>query len=107
WRVIAQGPDQGAELAARLRSILADEATYSRSHKMCFWPGVAFRVHSGDEVVDVLVCFYCDNLYCGPPRDLAPNAENLSFDGSPRRADLVRLAKEAFPDDKEIQALED
>jgi hypothetical protein len=33
--------------------------------------------------------------------------ENGSFKGSPRREDLVRLAKETFPDDKEIQALEE
>jgi hypothetical protein len=33
--------------------------------------------------------------------------ENVTFGGSPRHDDLVRLAKQAFPDVKEIQALSD
>jgi hypothetical protein len=53
--------------------------------------------------VGVLICFYCDNLYCGPAPDRVPRT--LSFHSTPARARLVRLAKEAFPDDKEVQGL--
>jgi hypothetical protein len=101
--VIAQGKDQGREFAAKLAGILFDERTYTKEYKKCFWPGVAFRVWKGEEHVDVLICFHCSNFYCGPPTDEVE--VTATFKGSDRRDDLVRLAQEAFPDDKEIQAL--
>jgi hypothetical protein len=55
--------------------------------------------------VDVLICFKCDNLYCGPQVEYA--RENATFNRSPQRRRLVQLAKEAFHDDAEIQALPD
>jgi hypothetical protein len=64
---------------------------------------VGFRAWKEEEAVDVLICFTCDNLYCGPPTDQAK--ENAGFRGSPRRDDLLQLAKEAFPEDAEIQSL--
>jgi hypothetical protein len=101
--VTARGKDQGKEFAGELADILADEKTYSRGGEACFWPGVAFRVWKGEECVEVLVCFLCDNFYCGPP---APGeGVKGSFHGTPARARLVRLAQEAFPEDKEIQGL--
>ncbi len=105
YLVTAQGQDQGKEFADRLADILADERTYSDARPTCFRPGVAFCVWKGEEVVDVLLCFQCSNFYCGPPKD--PADDNACFKDSPRRPDLVRLAKEAFPDDKEIQALKE
>jgi hypothetical protein len=105
YPVIAQGPDQGAAFAGRLADVLSDRAAYTDNYAKCFWPGVAFRAWKDGERVEVLICFQCDNLYAGPPRDRA--RENASFHGSPRRRDLVRLAKEALPEDKDIQALKD
>ena len=55
--------------------------------------------------MDVIICFRCGNFYYGPPTDWAK--ENACFRGSPRTGDLVRLAKEAFPDDEKIQALKE
>jgi hypothetical protein len=104
--VTAQGKDQGRKFAGKLLDILNDNKTYTNKYALCFWPGIAFRVWKEEECVEVLICFLCDNLYCGPPPKGMAN-ENASFVGSPRRADLVRLAKEAFPDDKEIQGLVD
>jgi hypothetical protein len=103
--VTARGADQGGAFADRLAGLLSRPSTYSYAFAGCFWPGVAFRVWKGEECTEVLICFQCDNLYAGPPQDRA--MENASFAGSPRRRDLVRLAKEAFPDDPEIQALEE
>ena len=103
--VTAQGQDQGKELADKLTAILSDEQTCTDNYAKCFWPGVAFRVWKGEETVEVLICFKCDNLYHGPPKDAA--VYNASFLGSPRRPDLLRLVKEAFPDDKEVQGLKD
>jgi len=106
FRVIAQGPDLGNEFAYKLAEVLFDKTTWTEDFAKCFWPGIAFRIWKNNEAVDVLICFKCDNLYCGPSSDKGVR-ENASFWHSPRRTDLLRLAKEAFPDDQEIQALED
>jgi hypothetical protein len=104
YSIVAQGDDQGPEFAAKLAGVLLDESGYSNMWARCFWPGVAFRVWKGKQSIDVLVCFTCDNLYCGPASERA--GENISFAGSSMRRQLVELAKEAFPDDTEVQALE-
>jgi hypothetical protein len=104
--VTARGPDQGPAFAARLKEILSDEKTYSDSYAKCYWPGVAFRAWDDKECVDFIVCFVCDNFYLGPPSDQRVR-ENGSVVETPARARLIRLAKEAFPDDKEIQGLKE
>ena len=103
YPVTAQEADQGKRFADKLAGVLSDGRTYSTMYAGCFNPGVAFRVWKGDESVDVVICFQCENFYCGPPQ--AEEMENASFHGTPARARLVRLAKEAFPDDQDIQAL--
>jgi hypothetical protein len=105
WRVTSQGRDQGPEFATRLADILADEASYSQTFAGCFYPGVAFRVWSGEDCVDCILCFYCDNFYLGPPVEGRFAYETASFYDTPARRRLVRLAKEAFPDDPDIQNL--
>jgi hypothetical protein len=106
YAILAHGTDQGSEFAAKLGGVLADEKTYTDVSAKCFWPGVAFRVWKGAESVDVIICFKCQNFYLGPPTEQNVT-ENASFHGSSNASRLVRLAKEAFPDDKEIQALID
>lgn len=101
--VTARGTDQGKEFAHKLADILSDEKTYSDDRAACFWPGVAFRVWKGEESAEVLICFQCNNFYCGPPAPVAK--ETANFTDPPARVRLVRLAQEAFPDDKDIQAL--
>jgi hypothetical protein len=105
YPVTAKGKGRDQDFAKKLTAILLDETTYTDQFAKCYWPGVVFRVWKDKEAVDVIICFKCGNFYCGPPA--SDVRENGSFSGSPRRADLVRLAKEAFPDDKEIQALEE
>ena len=51
-----------------------------------------------------MICFKCHNFYIGPLTD-KPVMENASFSGSRNASRLLRLAKEAFPDDKEIHEL--
>jgi hypothetical protein len=103
--VWAQGKDQGNDFASRLAEVLNDKQTYTDVFVRCFWPGVAFRAWKDDEYIDIVICFKCENLYCGPPREENSTAGNVSFFRTPARPRLVQLAKEAFPDDKEIQAL--
>lgn len=105
FRVISQGTDQAEAFAAELADILLDNRTYTDKRAACYWPGVAFRMWKDDQSVDVLICFICHNLYCGRPVKIAE--ENSSFAQSPAESRLIRLAKEAFPDDAEIQALKE
>jgi hypothetical protein len=104
-----RGRTLGKEFGQELAGIMSDHRTYSNSWAKCFDPGVAFLVWQGDDRIDILICFGCDNLYCGPPDEHAGEVghvgENVSFVGSPARAQLLRLVKLAFPDDKEIQSL--
>jgi hypothetical protein len=104
FRVIAQGPDQARPFAAKLAEVLLNEK-FDPSGAKCFWPGVSYRVWKDDEYADVLICFSCHNLYCGPPKEEV--MENAGFSASRVRSKLVRLAREALPEDKEVQELKD
>jgi hypothetical protein len=104
YPILAVGKEQGPDFAARLGKVLRSWGVAKSSKKCAFEPGVAFRVWSGDRALEVLVCFKCDDLWphvVGEPGEL--HDEWLEFDAV--RADLVALAKEAFPDDPKIQAL--
>jgi len=105
YPILSQSKNQGAEFAGRLASVLNDGSTYSESFAKCFWPGVAFRVWRNEESVDVLICFFCHNFYLGPSSQ-GRVMETASFLDTPAVAKFLKLAKEAFPDDKDIQDLE-
>jgi hypothetical protein len=78
---------------------MKDETYFGGAYK-CFEPGVGFRIWNGKESVDMTVCFICERFLLGE----APG----DFGGSPGIfGQLAKLAKEAFPDDKEIQGLPD
>lgn len=87
---------------ARLRRVLADRETYDFDlHKKCeFQPGVALRFDAGDKTADLLICFACDELGV---TDAQGNISTASFTA---RKELVELAQELFPNDREIAALE-
>lgn len=89
--------------AAVVADVLLDDATYLwDSAKHCeFAPGVALRATRGTTVVDVLVCFSCDEVEIW-----VDGAKRGHEDTDPRRADLVRVAKRLFPGDAAIRALE-
>lgn len=103
YRVLSHGKNQGSDFAVKLANVLTDRKTYTNNRAACFNPGVAFRVWKGDSAVDIIICFHCSNFYFGPPTD-HPHV-TASFLGSPNRRLLVQLAKEAFPDDKDIQKI--
>jgi hypothetical protein len=106
YRVAAAGLDQGAAFGARVAAVLFDPHSYQfDSAKGCiFDPGVAFRVWRGDEHVDVVVCFTCSEfrLYVPEPEK---KVRRLGEDFDENRAAFVRLAKDAFPGDPQIQGL--
>lgn len=104
YPILAVGPEQGPDFAARLGKVLRSWGVANSSKKCAFEPGVAFRVWAGDRALEVLVCFKCDDLWphvVGEPGTIRD--EWLEFDAV--RPGLVALAREAFPDDPRVQAL--
>jgi hypothetical protein len=102
--ILATGKEQGPDFAARLGRVLRSWSVAPSSKKCAFEPGVAFRIWRGDKALEVLICFKCDDLWPHVVGESGSfNDEVLAFD--PVRAELVALAKEAFPDDPTIQAL--
>jgi hypothetical protein len=108
WLITATGAEQGQEFAARLADVVFQDETHFGMGSKCFFPGVAFRVWHEHDSVDVIVCFAWENLSMTTRRadghiDYSGFSE---FGGSKQSvARLVRLAKEAFPEDQAIQKL--
>jgi hypothetical protein len=102
YRVVIQGADKGKDFADKLADILFDEAAFNDEFAKCYDPGVGFRAWKDDEAIDVIICYKCHNAYIGAPKERVD--ENVAFSDA-RWRDLVRLAKDAFPNDPEIQAL--
>ena len=104
YPILATGPEQGPEFAARLSTCLRRWGVTRTSKKCGLMPGVAYRVWAGDRALEVLVCFKCDDLW---PRVVGEDdpwqIKILEFDRV--RPELLALTKEAFPDDPQIQAL--
>jgi hypothetical protein len=107
--ITATGKEQGKDFVARLTPLLFDERTYFRSRpSRCHDPGVAYRLWKDKESVEILVCFHCKNLSVTAMaadgqviQKAFGNFEDAMF------GPLAKAAKEALPDDKDIQALPD
>lgn len=105
YPVISKGQELGPDFSNRLVALLFDNSTPTHKSASCFMPGVAFRVWKGEESVDVLLCLDCFKVSWGPPSN--PEQTKISFWGSIRQPDFLRLAKEALPNDPEIQKLQE
>lgn len=105
YPILSTGKEQDQAFARRLAEILLGNGVTQNAKKCRLEPGVAYRLWKEKQAVEVLVCFKCDELW--------PHVVGTSNKGSfmewqdfdPVRARLLALSKEAFPDDKEIQAL--
>ena len=108
YPILATGKEQGEEFAARLTSILLGKGVTQNEKKCGLEPGVAYRLWKGNQSVEVLVCFKCNVLW---PHIVGEQwKEHLWWewqDFDTVRADLLAVTKEAFPDDQEIQSLQD
>jgi hypothetical protein len=87
------------DLAAQLSKILLDKHSYLQlggTLKLCLpEPGVVITFSNGKKDVDVFFCFECNIL-------IAPGG---STDFDPCRPQLVRIMKQIFPKDPQIQSL--
>jgi hypothetical protein len=106
FAVLAHGKDLGPEAAHQLTEAFdeADRQHIKWGQYKCYWPGVAFRFHRGGQRADLAVCFHCSNYYLGPPADRYGQTVATP---PPVAAVLARMAKEALPEDKDIQALKE
>jgi hypothetical protein len=108
YPITSIGQAQGSDFASGMATYLLDGKLYFYHPDCIDDPGVAFRLWKGKESVTLLVCYQCEYLEVivrdgsGRPIHRAGTFFR-DFSGAP---DLMRrLAKEAFPDDREIQAL--
>ncbi|MBL8021880.1 MAG: hypothetical protein JNM27_19555 [Leptospirales bacterium] len=102
FKILNRGPMLSAEQTGLLKSLIMDEKSYDfvnvKRHPMD--PIIAYQFKKGTDTVNVLVSF-AGNLWQFSGFD-----QKSIEDNDPVRAYLVGLAKELFPKDKEIQALE-
>src|SRR5207253_10776293 len=109
YPIVEVGKEGNKDFAGRLTSVLFTDATYEGASKKCFEPGVAVRIWTDKkETVEVIICFHCENfaLTCYDAKDKVVKQDAFApFGGTPTWRVLVKLAKEAFPDDKAIQSL--
>jgi hypothetical protein len=106
FAITATEREQGRAFAERLAGVLLKPQAHFGPGYKCFFPGVAFRLWRGGERVDVLVCFVCQNydLITHPVGGENRRSYTHAF-SSGVWDELLALAKEAFPDDADIQGL--
>ena len=109
YPVISTGKERDREFAAKVAAILFDEKTYDfeKAKKCEFQPGVGLRLWRDKDWVDVTFCFSCDELEVSSKKPDEKELRTSHEDFDAARPALVKLVKEAFPDDKEIQGLAD
>ena len=103
--VLGKGPTQGRAFAGSLRAALA-QGTAAPDFAQCFMPGVGFRAWKGRAHTDICVCFTCQGVQI-VTQDAKQKVlhQSLTELGASRPA-LLALSKRAFPQDKQLAAVE-
>jgi hypothetical protein len=104
YTITSRGKKQGKEFAAKVTKALYDEKTYMGQSARCYQPGVAFRIWKVKEAVEIIICFKCTNFEVAVMGQ-DPTTELQQFGFGPKLEPFLALAKEALPDDNEIQSL--
>jgi len=109
FKIISDGASLTGQKAKSAAALFIDPNNYLNGliHKLCLpHYGVLFRIRQGKSVIEIAVCFECKMLRNAPRKDSnIIGGEGYNFD--PMYPQLVKLAKEALPNDKVIQALHD
>ncbi len=107
YPLLATAKDQGKEYLARLSAVMKDDRSYDWGMaKACeFGPGIAFRISSGKDSFIVLVCFQCSEI--GVITDESTPTKMRVQSADRARPALLKLAREAFPDDKILKSVKD
>jgi hypothetical protein len=107
YPILSAAKEPAKDFAKQLSSLVQDERSLFSEQARCFTPGVAFRLWKDKESVDVVVCYQCWGLRL-TARDADGKVLHRTGGGFKANHDAwVKLAKKAFPDDKEIQGLGD
>lgn len=108
YTITSRGEEIGRGFAERLSGYLLEGKHYFISLDCLPDPGVAFRVWRGRESVSLIICYECDYLKVFVHDERGSNVHRGSSyfkDAFVESEVLVDLAREAFPDDEQIQAL--
>jgi hypothetical protein len=106
YKITRRGPEEKGPWMTKAAGLLLDPMSYGHRKRCGFAPGVALRFWKGSQHVDVLLCFHCSDLVVLPlpdPKNPYPDLILMAFD--PQRPAWLRMAREAFPKDKELQRL--
>ena len=102
--ILSRAKDEGPAFAHRLARALLDPKTYSGTPNMCmFSPAVGFRIFSARGHVSAQLCFKCSDVFVYSGDD--PESRSAYGNFRPVRPLMIGLAKEALPQDSEIQSL--
>ena len=107
YPLVAKGQEQGEAFARSLSGVLLNGKTYlGPNDTSCLTnPSVAFRLWKGRECVEVILCFHCDQMLI-TTKDAGGRIIHKAYtEMNFSRPALLSLAQEAFPADREIQAL--
>ncbi len=106
YEVIGQPIALTTDQIATLEDLTTDPAAFdSDGVATCkFRPGIALRYGAGEDVIDLLVCFACDEVASVPT---GQDVTQLAIIPQSTRDVLLDLAKTALPDDSAIQELPD
>jgi len=88
------------EQSVEIRSLLLDSDSYKQSQivkNATFLPDYACRFVKGDEVVDVLVALYCDDI------KVYHLEKEFTLDITPSHTAFASFIKQVFPNDKYIK----
>lgn len=93
-----------------LKAVLTDVRNYGGQHMCDFMPAIKFRFATGDDTLDVVICFACGDMFfnfngSAVRRENIPWVGRLNSFSPAARKVFVSLAKKAFPDDLQIQGL--
>lgn len=87
-----------------LKSVLDNEAGFGplRPDRCKFRPGLSFRIGTGSDQLDLLVCFACDEIAVVPA---GKSVQAIYAFDQPTRDILLNLSKSLLPSDEAIQEL--
>jgi len=105
YPILAKGQEQGTEFAKKVGETLISGGVTQNRKKCGLRPGVAFRIWSGTDAVEVVICFECNVLWPHVVGEPIEDRFSEWQDFDPVRRDFAKLSTEAFPDDPTIQSL--
>jgi len=107
YPITFQGRTLGPDFAAKLSRTVLDPRTFlGPSDTSCeINPGVAFRAWRGQECVEVIICFHCQQMLMTTRNVRGRETHSAYTQMVSMRSEFLALAKEAFPADKEVRSL--